>query len=69
MASLDHAHEPDLRSPCDRCYRLAAAERDARRCRSVYPGLDTLIGRAIRCERAVGHDGQHGHSFAARYWD
>jgi hypothetical protein len=39
------------------------------RCKSTYPGSVTLRGRAIRCESAAGHSGQHGHSFAARYWD
>jgi hypothetical protein len=40
-----------------------------RRCAARYPGSVTLRGRAIRCESATGHDGMHGHSFAARYWD
>lgn len=39
-----------------------------RRCPVTYPGAATLRGRAIRCESAIGHDGPHGHSFAARYW-
>jgi hypothetical protein len=39
------------------------------RCASRYPGAVTLNGRAIRCELGADHDGQHGHSFAARYWD
>jgi hypothetical protein len=39
------------------------------RCQSTYPGSVTLRGRAVRCELAAGHDGLHGHSFAARYWD
>jgi hypothetical protein len=39
------------------------------RCRSEYPGSATLHGKPIRCERARGHEGSHGHSFAARYWD
>jgi hypothetical protein len=39
------------------------------RCPSTYPGTVALRGRPIRCESAAGHAGQHGHSFAARYWD
>lgn len=39
------------------------------RCPSVYPGAVTLNGRPVRCELSAGHDGRHGHSFAARYWD
>lgn len=39
------------------------------RCASEYPGAITLgPGRAIRCEEPAGHSGEHGHSFAARYW-
>lgn len=37
-------------------------------CPSRYPGSATLAGRPIRCELPAGHPGQHGHSFAARYW-
>lgn len=37
------------------------------RCQSTYPGAATLRGRPIRCEDRAGHDGQHGHSFAARW--
>lgn len=39
------------------------------RCPSRYPGTVTLLGKPVRCELVRGHDGQHGHSFAARYWD
>jgi len=39
------------------------------RCKSTYPGSATLLGRPVRCELAEGHSGQHGHSYAARYWD
>lgn len=38
------------------------------RCKSMYPGLVRLTGHGVRCEGLVGHTGQHGHSFAARYW-
>ena len=37
------------------------------RCKATYSGA-TLLGRPVRCEGRVGHDGDHGHSFAARYW-
>lgn len=40
----------------------------AQQCPSTYPGAATLRGKAIRCDLPAGHDGQHGHSFAARYW-
>jgi len=39
------------------------------RCTSVYPGAATLQGKAIRCTASKGHTGDHGHSFAARYWN
>ena len=40
------------------------------RCASEYPGGVTLAGRAIQCDdpRGTGHDGDHGNSFAARWW-
>lgn len=40
-----------------------------RRCRAIYPGAATLRGQDIRCDDYAGHTGQHGHTFAARYWD
>lgn len=47
---------------------LIAREPAATRCTSTYPGAATLRGRAIRCDAPAGHDGEHGNSFAARYW-
>jgi hypothetical protein len=47
----------------------AAAYR-AKRCPSTYPGAVTFVGgRLIRCTQPAGHEGRHGHGFAARYWD
>jgi hypothetical protein len=41
-----------------------------RRCLSIYPGAETLLGKPIRCDQgSVGHDGRHGNGFAARYWE
>ncbi len=45
------------------------ASRKVRRCPSLSPGGETLLGKRVRCEERIGHTGQHGHSFAARYWD
>ena len=39
------------------------------RCKSIYPGAVTLRGKPLRCELRIGHEGRHGHLFAARYWD
>ena len=38
------------------------------RCKATYGPTPTLLGRPIRCEGIAGHTGQHGHSYAARYW-
>lgn len=40
------------------------------KCQSTYPGGVTLAGRAVECDdpRGKGHDGDHGNSFAARWW-
>lgn len=40
-----------------------------RRCGSIYPGSVTLRGQPVRCDGGAGHDGPHGNSFAARYWE
>jgi hypothetical protein len=35
------------------------------RCTARHP----VHAHQVRCELPAGHDGQHGHSFYARYWD
>lgn len=72
--SKDHPWTCDL--PAGHLGRHGAPEGDGLsrvawiggRCASVYPGAATLNGKAIRCGREAGHDGQHAHTFAARYW-
>ena len=61
--------EPGTSGSRDQSAPLASlkAVRTAR-CASTYPGV-TLKGKTVRCESAAGHDGRHGHSFAARYWE
>jgi len=38
------------------------------RCKSTFTPWVWLKGKPVRCEQAEGHEGDHGNSFAARYW-
>jgi hypothetical protein len=50
------------------CARGLAQVKRFPRCASTYPGAVTLNGKPIRCEGKRLHEGQHFHTFAARYW-
>jgi excisionase family DNA binding protein len=43
----------------------AESGRKVRRCTSRHP----MHSAQVRCEDVAGHDGNHHHSFYARYWN